>query len=278
MDEKFQPAMAAIESGRLEELTRLVGEDPSLATERSSEGPPTLLQCLVLDGQGALNRAEMAHLLIDAGADVDRPLIAASGVDNVELIEVLIGAGAAVNGNGTWSPLEEALYWNAPRTMEALIGHGATIRNMRTAAGLGRTAEVLACFAEDGSLLPEAGIVNWPFGLVHESQAPADPVNIVNNAFVYACSHGHVDTAEVLLDRGAELNAMPPGFHYMATGLHYAALHGHVTTVERLVGRGADLTIKDKQVRTRAKDWAHHGGHYEAAEFLKAAGTSDGPE
>jgi uncharacterized protein len=275
MDEKFQPAMAAIESGRLERLARLIQEDPTLATDRSSEGHPSLLQCLVIDGQGVLKRAEMAEALIEAGADVDGPLIAAGGVDNVEVLEALIAAGGAVNGNDDWSPLEEALYWNVPCVIESLVKHGAGIKNLRMAAGLGHTELVIANFADDGTLLDSTESVSWPFGPIPESRSPTDPVNIVNNALVYACSHGHADTAEALLDRGAQVDAIPPGFHYAATSLHYAALHGHLVVAERLVSRGADLTIRDKQVRTRAEDWAHHGGHFGLASYLKNAGTED---
>jgi ABC-type spermidine/putrescine transport system permease subunit I len=63
---------------------------------------------------------------------------------------------------------------------------------------------------------------------------------IVNNAFVYACMHGHIDAAKLLLEKGAEINIVPGGFDYAGTGLHYAALNGHRAMVEFLLQQGAD--------------------------------------
>src|SRR5678815_692217 len=98
-------------------------------------------------------------------------------------------------------------------------------------------------FNADGSLKPEAGRIDWPFGSLDTiaasnhpakgKQALADRVNawsqdqqgIVNNAFVYACMHGHIDAAKLLLDKGAEINVIPGGFDYAGTGLHLSLIH-----------------------------------------------------
>ena len=103
MDPKFHPAIAAVKAGDLETFRRF-SRRSSLATDRSSKSHPTLLQCVVLDGKDVPHCAEMAQLLIDAGAPVDEPLIAAASIDNIEAIPVLLKAGAAINGNGRWSP------------------------------------------------------------------------------------------------------------------------------------------------------------------------------
>lgn len=70
MDGKFRPAMAAVRSGDLETFNRLVTEDPTLATTRSSRIHPTLLQCVALDGKDKPNNVEMARVLVDAGAEL----------------------------------------------------------------------------------------------------------------------------------------------------------------------------------------------------------------
>lgn len=278
MDDKFHPAMAAIETGGLKRLFRLINDDPTLATDRSSQGHPSLLQCLVLSAKDARRKIEMANVLIAAGADLDGPLTAAGGVDNVEVAELLLDTGGAINGDGAWSPLEEALYWGSPRMIDMLMRRGATVHNLRIAAGLGRVDLVESFFDHDGNLKPEAKPVGWPFGKLSTQHNPDDPQAIINNAFVYACHHGHIDVADLLLQKGAGINVIPPGFHYPGTGLHYAALNGRREMVEFLVTSGADVNIRDEQVRTKPADWAAHGGHMEIEHYLRALETDEDEE
>src|SRR5688572_5697992 len=115
MDAKFHPAIRAIKSGDLEGLRALLDQDPSLATAHSSRSHPTLLQCLALEALEVPNKVEMAKLLIDGGADINGALGAAACIDHVEIANLLLDSGAEINGKGSWSPLEEALYWNNRR-------------------------------------------------------------------------------------------------------------------------------------------------------------------
>lgn len=287
MEIRFHPAMAAIKTGDLEKFKALIAEDPSLATARSTKSHPTLLQCVVLDGKDKPNNVEMAQVLVDAGAELNEPLIAAAGIDNRAVAELLLDRGAAIDGTGGWSPLEEALYWNNQNVMKLLLERGAKVQNLRTAAGLGRTDLIESYFNADGNLKPEAGRIDWPFGSLetiacsnHDAagkQLLADRINawsqdrqgIINNAFVYACMHGHIDAANLLLDKGAEINAIPGGFDYAGTGLHYAALNGHRPMVEFLLAHGADRTVKDTKVGGTPAGWADYGGHPELLDVLQ---------
>jgi ankyrin repeat protein len=287
MDAKFYPAVAAIGADDVEKLRALVAADPSLATARSTRSHPTLLQCLVLDGKDKSNAREMAAILIEGGADVNEPFVAAGSIDNRPVADLLLDRGAAIDGTGGWSPLEEALYWNSRNVLALLLERGAKVQNLRTAAGLGRTDLIENYFNSDGSLKPEAGKIDWPFGNLetiaasnHDASGkqiladrikawPQDRQGIVNNAFVYACMHGHIDAAKLLLAKGAEINAVPGGFDYAGTGLHYAALNGHRAMVEFLLGRGADREIKDTKVGSTAAGWAEYGGHRELLDLLK---------
>lgn len=268
MDLKFQPAIAAIKADDVDALRALIAEDPSLATSRSSISHPTLLQCLVLDAKGQPNARELAQVLIDAGADINEPLVAAASIDNRALAEFLLDRGAAIDGTGGWSPLEEALYWNSRNVIALLLERGAKIRNLRTAAALGRIDLVENYFNADGSLKPEAGKINWPFGK-HRKSWPEDRLSIINNAFVYACMHGHIDAAQLLLEKGAEVNSVPAGFDYAGTGLHYAALNGQRAMVEFLLAHGADRKLEDTKVGSTAAGWAEYGGHPELLELLR---------
>ena len=267
MDAKFYPAIATLETGDVDKLKALIAEDPSLATSRSTTSHPTLLQCFVLDGKDKPNAREMAEVLIDAGADLNEPLIAAGSINNRPVAELLIDRGAAIDGARDWSPLEEALYWDSKDVVALLLDRGAKIRNLRTAAALGRTDLIENYFNAEGTLKPEAGKINWPFG--RRGSWSHDQQSIINNAFVYACMHGHIDTAKLLLEKGAEINVIPGGFDYAGTGLHYAAYNGHRAMVQFLLNQGADRNVKDTKVDSTAAGWAEHSGHKDLADLLR---------
>jgi hypothetical protein len=284
MDFKFHPAIAAIKAGNLEELSELIRRNPSLATERSSCSHPTLLQCLALEAVNVPNKVEMARVLIDAGADINGALGAAACIDNVEIAALLLDCGAAINGTGSWSPLEEALYWRNEKVRDLLVARGASIHNLRLASGLGRLDLIESFFRADGSLKPEAGKIDWPFGELEKSnlnrairdelQAKVsnwsdDSQDIINNAFIYACNNNQIDAIRLLIEKGAQINAIPPGFDYSGAGLHYAALNGLRALVEFLVEQGADVNIKDTKVGSTPAGWAEHGGHPELKEYLE---------
>jgi ankyrin repeat protein len=287
MDAKFHPAIAAINSGDLETFKALIAQDPTLATGRSSRSHPTLLQCVALEGKDKPNNVEMARVLIDSGAELNEPLVASASMNNRAVAEVLLDSGAAIDGTGGWLPLEEALYWNSQDVLALLLERGAAVQNLRIAAGLGRTDLIEGYFNSDGSLKPEAGKINWPWGdletIACSNQGQTgkqslssrvkewsqDAPGIINNAFVYACMHGHIDAARLLLEHGAEINVVPGGFDYAGTGLHYAALNGHRAMVEFLLQQGADREVKDTKVGSNAAGWAEHGRHLEIAELLR---------
>jgi uncharacterized protein len=283
MDARFHPAIAAIRTGDLNLLRELVANDPSLATARSSRSHPTLLQCLALDAVDVPNKVDMAKVLIDAGADINGPLGAAACIDNVEIAELLLDRGAAINGMGSWSPLEETLYWRNYQVRDLLLARGASTHNLRIASGLGRLDLIESFFRSDGSLKSEAGKIDWPFGELEKSnlncgikaelqakiaQWSDDPQDIINNAFVYACNNNQIDAARLLLEKGAQLNAIPPGFDFAGTGLHYAAHNGDQAMVEFLLERGADVNVKDTKVHSTPAGWADHGGHPELKDYL----------
>jgi ankyrin repeat protein len=79
----------------------------------------------------------------------------------------------------------------------------------------------------------------------------------VNTRFrlrLHARSH---DAAQLLLEKGAQINAIPGGFDFAGTGLHYAALNGHRAMVEFLLANGADREIRDTRVNAVAAGWAN---------------------
>ena len=287
MEPSFQAAVAAVRSGDLEQFKAALKADPSLATARSSQSHSTLLYCVALDGNGKPNNVEMARILVDAGAPVDGPLVAAASIDNATVAELLLDRGAAIDGNGRWSPIEEALYWSSRDSLALLLKRGARVRNLRIAAGLGRTDLIAAFFDDSGALKPTAGGVEWPFGSLEQLERSnydartkrelldrmrgwrQDQQGVIDNAFVYACMHGRIEAAQLLLEKGAAIDAIPGGFDFAGTGLHYAAHNGHRAMVEFLLERGADPSIKDTKVNSDVAGWAEHAGHTEIVELLR---------
>ncbi len=167
--------------------------------------------------------------------------------------------------------------------IDLLLERGASVHNLRIASGLGRLDLIEEFFNSDGSLKAEAGKIDWPFGDLQKSnwnsrikdelqtkvaQWSDDRQDIINNAFVYACMHNHVDAANLLLKKGAQIDVIPPGFDYSGTGLHYAAHNGHRSMAEFLVQQGANVNVKDTKVNSTPAGWAEHGGHAELARYL----------
>ena len=100
-----------------------------------------------------------------------------------------------------------------------------------------------------------------------------EPRNIINNAFIYACMQNHVEAAKVLLQKGADIDAIPPGFDYSGTALHNAALRGHREMVEFLIEQGANPNAKDTKVNSTC-GWAEYGGHHELKNYLEQVASA----
>jgi hypothetical protein len=115
------------------------------------------------------------------------PLIAAASIGNVRACVKLLDLGAKIEGNGRWSPLEEALYWGNGACVTLLLERGAAVANLRTAAALGRREEIARCFDDRGALMAAAGTVAWPwFHMPIPEAVRRDPKQILGNALVYA--------------------------------------------------------------------------------------------
>ncbi|RLU17107.1 hypothetical protein DMN91_011176 [Ooceraea biroi] len=64
----------------------------------------------------------------------------------------------------------------------------------------------------------------------------------------YAARNGHYDVCELLLDNGADINAVTPAVG--ATALHRAATQGHSNIVKMLLRHGANVNLVDADGRT----------------------------
>jgi ankyrin repeat protein len=269
MDQRFRPAQAVLSHGDVVGLKKLLLAEPDLATARSSCDHPTLMQCLVLNQPVVDSLEQLIRTLAEHGSELTNPLIAAASGDNVRAISELIELGGDIEGNGNWSPLEEALYWGHSASAEMLLRRGAAVNNLRKAAGLGRLDVMSNCFEEHGSLNALAGEVAWPFGDNVPQQVRRDRQQIVDNALIYAAAWGQIAAADELIQRGANVNSIPAGFDFAGTALHYAALRGRREMVDHLLDLGADPAILDTKVQALPENWAAHDGHDELAAYLR---------
>jgi ankyrin repeat protein len=272
VDVRFRPAEEALTAGDVERATALLAAEPDLATARSTRSHPNLMQCLVLVNPPHDALEPLIHLLADYGSELTGPLIAATCIDNVRGMNVLLDLGADIEGDGRWSPLEEALYWGFDRAVKLLLERGAKIDNLRKAAALGRLDVLTDCFDRNGRPRPSAGLIASPFEGIDarlSDEVRHDPRQIIDNALVYAAGWGQTASMQELLKRGAEINAIPAGFDFAGTPLHYAALRGRRDTVDWLLVRGADPSIRDPKVNNMPEDWAAHDRHSELAAYLR---------
>ena len=89
-----------------------------------------------------------------------------------------------------------------------------------------------------------------------------------------AARSGRKEIAELLIDKGAEVNAQG---QYMGTPLHYAIGEGHKEIAELLIAKGADVNAKIEDGKTPL-DLAIHLKRTETADLLRKHGGKTGEE
>lgn len=210
----------AIRSGDLAALQQLLADHSDLATARiagEDANRERLLRTLLhvaTDWPGHYpNGTAIVRLLLAKGAEVnarfdgpqsETPLHFAASSDDIEVLDVLLDAGAdreaagAVIAGGT--ALDDAVAFGQWRCARRLVERGAAFA-LWHAAALGRLADMEAHFA--GKPLSRL----YPWGSGSGVGPPPDEVTV---AFWCACHGGQQQAAAYLLKRGAELNWISP--------------------------------------------------------------------
>jgi ankyrin repeat protein len=265
----FESGVQAVVSGDRSTLERLLRERPELVRAQSArEHKATLLHYVSANGVEGYhqvspkNAAEIARVLLDAGAEVDAGadvygstmcttlgLVATSGPPAVagvqlEVIDVLLEHGARTDLRGMAGHndtlIRACLANGQPAAAEHLVSRGAAL-DFVEAAGLGRV-DVMEGFSDE-------------HGQLNARVTPAQTLE----AFAFACAYGRTAAAGFLLDRGVAVDAELKGHGEGHTGLHVAAYHGHADLVSALLRRGARVDAIDKTWRTPPLLWALTG-------------------
>jgi hypothetical protein len=84
---------------------------------------------------------------------------------------------------------------------------------------------------------------------------------------MYAAYEGRADMVELLLSKGAEVNALSPN---LSTPLMLAARNGRMEAVRLLLKAGAETELKNDQGYT-AEAWANAAGNTDAADLIAAS-------
>ncbi|HKN68121.1 MAG TPA: ankyrin repeat domain-containing protein [Gemmatimonadaceae bacterium] len=264
LDERFREAVAAIDAGNIERLEQLITATPALVRERlSSPGAwlrdkigaalngffqrPYLLWFVAEDPvrNGTLpgNVAEVAQAIIDAARRENAPnlqeqldyaltlvswsWIARQHALQLDLIDVLVDAGAALDGNQN-----NALVNGNFAAAEHLVERGASL-TLEVALCLGRWSDV-------DRLLPITSAREKQF------------------AFVLSALHGQTDALRRLIAAGVDLNAPSAGLYPHGTPLHHAVSSGSLDAAKLLVEAGADLDAKDHAWGGTPLGWAEY--------------------
>jgi len=275
LDAAFQRAVSVIDAGDVSELERLLTVDPRLVRERlNTPGAwlrdkigdaldgfferPYLLWFVAEDpvrnGKLPANIADVARAIIRAAQrngvetlqeqlDYALKLVSWSWIARdcnvqIELIDVLIEAGAALDGNP-----ENALVNGNFAASEHMVARGAPM-SLATALCLARWDDVQR-------LGPTASAEDKQFALV------------------LAALKGKADALAKVIDLGVDLNAPSANLYSHATALHHAVYSGSLDAVKVLVEAGADLDLKDSIYEGTPLGWAEYGNQAEIAKYLR---------
>lgn len=187
-------AAEAIRAGHVEELERLLTEEPSLAHQRV-DGQRTLLH-VATDWPGHFPRVrETIALLVSRGAEVnaaflggahaETPLHWAASCDDIDALDTLLDQGANIEAPGSviggGTPLWDAVAFAQWRVAHRLVERGARCTIWQAAA----------------------------LGLMHQLEehlAQKPSRDVLTNAFWNACHGGQLATAQRLLACGCDIN------------------------------------------------------------------------
>ncbi len=264
--ERAVAAMDAIRDGDVTALTAILDADPELVRVELGAGGSLLGAVAEPDVFGtALGRdlgvdRACVELLIARGSDLDEPLNLAACFDRVELVEILLGAGARADalGSAGITALASAVYHGSRAAADVLAAVALVPDAPWVAAGAGRVDRLEGFLDRHGGLIadayrhrPNPAEVGW----LQRSPARESAQDVLDEALVHAAQNERPTAVDWLLAHGASPNAGP----YQGCGaLHLAAAFGAIESVRLLVAAGADVDRRNDFNGDNAVGWAQY--------------------
>ena len=275
----FRAAALAVVDGDEAALRSLLQQHAGLERERSSQPHgATLLHYVAANGvenelqRTPANAVAIGALLLAKGAEPDALL--SPGGDHwahtplcllvssyhpfarglqPALVQLLVRGGAAIDGvRGCGMPLATALVFGYSTAAATLAAEGADTGNVLFAAGLGDGDRMLRYFDGRGAL--RAGALGS-----YQPPVPRAPhqssMDVVQEAFHLAVSHGHEHVAGLLLQRGADVGGCTDG-HHCQLPLVQAVFLRRAAMVAWLLSRRADANVVDRKLGQSAVELA----------------------
>uniref|UniRef100_A0A671R2J8 Ankyrin-1-like n=1 Tax=Sinocyclocheilus anshuiensis TaxID=1608454 RepID=A0A671R2J8_9TELE len=208
-----------------------------IVLETTTKKGNTALHIAALAGQ-----EQVVTELVNYGANVNAqsqkgftPLYMAAQENHLEVVKFLLdnGANQTIPTEDGFTPLAVALQQGHENVVALLINHGTKGKVRLPALHIAarnddtRTAAVLLQNDPNPDVLSKTGFT---------------PLHI-------AAHYENLNVAQLLLNRGADVNFMPKVFKYKLdelTPLHCAARNGHVRIIEILLDQGAPIQAKTK--------------------------------
>ncbi|XP_065071133.1 poly [ADP-ribose] polymerase tankyrase-2-like isoform X2 [Rhopilema esculentum] len=220
------------------------------------------------------NRLNVVMFLLQNGADVHAkdkgglvPLHNACSYGHYEVAELLVKYGANVNASDLWkfTPLHEAAAKGKFDICKLLLGHGADA-NKKNRDGHTPLDLVKECFPDvidllrgDAALLEAAKKGNMPkvMKLVTRDNINCRDTQGRNSTPLHlAAGYNHLEVAEFLLEKGADVNAQDKGG---LIPLHNASSYGHVDIAALLIKYKGNVNATDRWLFTPLHEAAQKG-------------------
>jgi len=226
----------AIERGDTETLSNLVTEQPDLLEARTSPSyaPERQLGCTGLHAAVHAGQPEAARVLIEAGIDIE---------------------ASTTEGR---TALHDSIEFGSHEIGDMLLERGANV-DICTAAILGRVERVRELLDRDPELANDRSTELSPLGWASFGNQVEIARELIDRGarmddgeLLCAASVGHVEVGRLLIERGADPNAIDPGAggNALHTAVFMKYAHDSRPFIEMLLDAGVEIHTRTAKGKT----------------------------